>query len=57
MVIEDEATTGSAARSAATETLNCATFTGELVHTYIGFISEDGKDIANSIYTGPVTVS
>ncbi len=50
-------TTGSALRSAATETINASSFSGEQVHTYIGFISEDGKDIASSIYTGAVTVS
>jgi len=48
-------TTGSAARSALTETLDVATFSGETVETYIGFISADGKDIATSIYTGQVT--
>jgi len=50
-------TTGSAARSAAIDTLDCTLFTGKLAQTYIGFISEDGKDIASSIYTGDVTVS
>lgn len=50
-------TTGSALRSAATETVDASSFSGELVHTYIGFISDDGKDIANSIYTGNLTVS
>jgi hypothetical protein len=50
-------TTGSAARSALTETLECAAFSGESVETYVGFISEDGRDIANSIYTGQLTVA
>lgn len=50
-------TTGSAARSALTETLDVATFSGETVETYIGFISADGKDIATSIYTGQVVVA
>lgn len=50
-------TTGSASRSALTDDLNLATFSGQLVETYIGFISEDGRNIASSIYTGQVTVS
>ena len=50
-------TTGSANRSALTDDLNLVTFAGELVETYIGFISENGRNIASSIYTGQVTVS
>jgi hypothetical protein len=50
-------TTGSANRSALTDDLNLATFSGQIVETYIGFISEDGRNIASSIYTGQVTVS
>jgi hypothetical protein len=50
-------TTGSAARSAATDQLNLTTFSGKEVHTYIGCISADGRNIATSIYTGAVTVS
>lgn len=50
-------TTGSALRSALTETIDCATFSGETVETYVGFISDDGKDVASSIYTGQVTVA
>jgi hypothetical protein len=50
-------TTGSADRSALADVLNLATFTGEVVHTYIGCISEDGRNIASSIYTGQQTVS
>ena len=49
-------TTGSAVRSAATDTLNVSTFSGEKVETYIAFISADGKDIASSIYTGQIVV-
>lgn len=33
------------------------TASGQDVHTWIGFISEDGQNIASSIYTGMVTVS
>ena len=49
-------TTGGAARSAGTDTLNVSTFSGQTVETYIAFISADGKDISGSIYTGQVTV-
>lgn len=50
-------TTGSAARSTGTDQLNLATFSGKEVHTYIGCISDDGRNIASSIYTGMVTIS
>lgn len=49
--------TGTAGRDALTYTLNLASFRGKTVHTYIGFISASGKEIANSIYTGEVVVS
>ena len=50
-------TTGSALRSAGTDTLDATLFAGKQVETYIGFISDDGKDIANSVYTGQLVVS
>jgi hypothetical protein len=50
-------TPGSALRSEGTETLDARTFTGQTVHTYISVTSADGKDIANSVYTGSVVVS
>ena len=50
-------TTGSAVRSALTDTIDVSTFTGKVVETYIGFISEDGKNVATSLYTGQLTVS
>lgn len=50
-------TTGSADRSALTETLNAGTFAGQQVETYIGFISNDGKEIASSAYTGTLSLS
>lgn len=49
--------TAGADRSTLTETLNLAAFSGRTVHTYLGFISEDGLQVANSIYTGSVLVS
>ncbi|MDB5275800.1 MAG: hypothetical protein JWR61_755 [Ferruginibacter sp.] len=50
-------TTGSAVRSALTDVLDLSTFSGQAVHTYIGCLSADGRDIATSIYTGAITVS
>jgi hypothetical protein len=49
--------TGAGRRSALTAELNVAAFIGYEVETYIGFISEDDKNIASSCYTGRVTVS
>jgi len=45
------------ARSAGTGTLDTSYFTGKQVETYIGFVSDDGSLIAESLYTGQVTVS
>lgn len=50
-------TTGSASRDALTDNLNLLPFSGQQVHTWIGFISEDGLAVANSYYTGMVVVS
>lgn len=50
-------TTGSAARNALTDALDLSSFAGQVVETYIGFISVDGRNIASSFYTGQVTVS
>ena len=44
-------------RSAGTGGLPVASFVGEQVETYIGFISEDGKNIASSVFTGSITVA
>lgn len=46
-----------AVRNTLTVTLDVSAFHGKLVETYIGFLSEDGKDVATSVYTGAVTVS
>jgi hypothetical protein len=50
-------TTGSASRSAVTDSLDLRSFTGQDVHTWIGFISEDGQNVASSLYTGMHRVS
>jgi hypothetical protein len=34
-----------------------AKLSGKTVHTWLSFISENGKDIAPSIYTGQLTVA
>jgi hypothetical protein len=49
-------TTGGATRSALTDQLNLAAFSNTTVETYIGFISENGRNIATSLYTGQVPV-
>jgi hypothetical protein len=48
-------TTG-AMRSTTTYTMEVSRFSGEEVHTYIGFISEDGKWVSGSEYTGMLNV-
>jgi hypothetical protein len=49
-------TTAGAVRSAGTDALSVAAFSGLQVETYIGFLSTDGKNVASSIYTGSLTV-
>ena len=48
---------GGELRSDLTGDLNLVTFAGQQVETYIGFMSEDQRNVASSIYTGSVTVS
>lgn len=43
-------------RSEETTNLNLASFSGHAVETWLGFISESGKDVATSVFTGEVTV-
>ena len=55
-----EAVTVSAgeARSTATQTISVpADWVGEEVQVYLGFISADAKEVANSVYLGAVTVA
>ena len=47
---------GSSVRSALSAQLNLAAFSGQQVETYIGCISEDRHNVADSIYTGQVTL-
>lgn len=44
-------------RSSGTGELELPGFGGEEVHTWIAFISADGKDVCNSIYAGKVTIA
>ena len=47
-----------ATRSDTTMNVNLpANWVGETVETYIGFISGDGKDIANSVYLGSIAIT
>lgn len=50
-------TTGGANRSTLTDSLDLSSFSRQDVHTWIGFISENGQNVASSFYTGMVTVS
>lgn len=43
-------------RNSGTDVLPVVAFSGEQVETYVGFISEDGRNIATSIFTGQVSV-
>ncbi|MBI1780543.1 MAG: hypothetical protein HYR66_04155 [Sphingobacteriales bacterium] len=50
-------TTTGPERSTQAGSLAVSSFIGEQVETYIGFISEDGKVIASSAFTGTLTVA
>ena len=39
-----------------TGSLNVASFSGKQVHTWISCISQDGKVLASSVYTGELAV-
>lgn len=49
--------TNSAERSAGAASIDVTGFSGQTIETWIAFLSEDGKEAANSIYTGELTVS
>ncbi|WP_207515080.1 DUF6266 family protein [Longitalea luteola] len=44
-------------RDAKSATLNVPKFTGKLVHTWLTFMSANGKLMASSVYTGEVTIT
>jgi len=45
-----------AQRSTGTANIPVAAFAGEAVETWIGFISQDAKSVATSVYTGQLTI-
>lgn len=45
-----------ATRDAATALLDVTPFSGKTVQTWISFISENGRDVADSVFTGQVVV-
>lgn len=47
-------TIGDSCRADGHAVLNTQAFNGNLLQTWLGFISADGRDAANSVYTGPV---
>jgi hypothetical protein len=49
--------TNAATRSQGAASILASAFSGLEVETYIGFISADGKLIANSVYTGKLTLA
>ena len=49
-------TTTGAVRGASAGSLNVPGLSGQTVHTWISFLSLDGKDAATSLYTGQVNV-
>ena len=49
--------TANAYRNTGSATLNLLPFAGRSVHTWLAFVSNDGKDLTNSVYTGLVIVS
>ncbi len=50
-------TTAGATRGDGGQQYNVAVFHGQVVETWLGFMSADGKEVATSIYTGQLTVS
>ena len=44
-------------RSAGTAELEMPGFSGQVVHTWVAFISADGADVSDSLYAGEVTIT
>ncbi len=49
-------TTNGAARNAGTDLFDVTAFSGKTVQTWLAFISADGNEISNSVFTGQVNV-
>jgi len=43
-------------RSTGAGSLNVAAFSGKQVQTWLGFIAEDGREVATSVFTGVINV-
>lgn len=46
-----------ATRRSGTAILDTSAFSGRTVHTWLGFISKNGKEVADSVYTGALVMS
>ena len=49
--------TAGATRDAESDTIDAGIFTGLSVETWLAFISEDGHEVATSVYTGQLVIS
>jgi hypothetical protein len=49
-------TIGAATRTAETALLHTPGFTGQEMHTWLSFLGYNGRDIADSLYTGKVKI-
>jgi len=47
---------GGAVRTAGADLIDVTEFKGKIVHTWMAFISADGKSVSDSFYTGQLTV-
>jgi hypothetical protein len=50
-------TTSGAERSAESDSLNVSSYSGKTVETWIGFFSENEREVATSIYTGSIVIT
>jgi hypothetical protein len=47
---------GASRRSAMTDTLSVSGFKSKVVYTWLAFVSEDGRDVSDSMFTGQLTI-
>lgn len=45
-----------ATRRTGTTNIDTSAFSGQTVHTWMGFLSANGKEVANSVYTGQLVI-
>jgi len=58
-LVKGEAITDTTSAERSDTRLNIAApadWSGDMLHAYLGFISDDGKEVANSVYLGPASV-